>query len=62
MTVADILSRHIISRVFKIWAEWTAYIGVTCLAEETTFDLLGTLDSGEGSLPFGLLVICIGSI
>ena len=27
----DNLSRHKISQVFKIWTEWTIYIGVTCL-------------------------------
>ena len=31
MKLADNLSRHKISRVFKIWPEWTVYFGVTCL-------------------------------
>ena len=31
MKLADNLSRHNISHVFKIWPEWTIYFGVTCL-------------------------------
>ena len=32
------------------------------IAENTIFDLLGILDSGERSLPFGRLVFNIGNI
>ena len=58
MKHADNLSMHKISQLFKIWPEWTVYFGVTCLiAEKNIFDLLGILDSGEQSLPFGRLVL-----
>ena len=57
MKLADNLSRHKISQVFKIWPEWTIYFGVISLiAEKTVFDLLGMLYSGERSLHFGRLV------
>ena len=57
MKLADNVSRHKVSQVFRIWPEWTIYFGVTCLtAEKTLFDVLGMLDSYERSLPFGRLV------
>ena len=57
MKLADNLSQHKISHVFKIWPEWTIYLELPALiAEKTIFDL-GILDSGERLLPFGQLVM-----
>ena len=57
MKLADNLTRHKISQVFKIWPEWTIILELPALiAEKTIFDLLSMLDSGERSLPFGRLV------
>ena len=56
MKLADNLSRHKISHVFKILPEWTIYFGVALIAEKTIFDLLCMLVSGERLLPFGRLV------
>ena len=55
MKHADNLSKHKISQVFKFWPEWTLKLP-DLIAEKTIFDLLGMLDSGERSLPFGRLV------
>ena len=44
MTLADNLSRHKISHLFKIWPEWTIYFGVNCLdCWKNIFDPLGML-------------------
>ena len=57
MKLADNLSRHKIS-VFRICQSGLFTLEFLALiAENTIFDFLGMLDSGERALPFGRLVV-----